>query len=269
VAATPGILPADSPAAAGRYDSMRMGFLSFMYPWGVLLQALAIVHFLRRRPETVWLYVILFLGPPGALIYILIEVVPDLGLLRHVYDAFGRRKRITHLEAVVLENPSAGNYEELGDLYLEEEKFARARECYDKAISPRTMHQDPIYRRAVAAIHLNDFSAAVKDLEQVTAREPKYDSYRATALLAHAYANTSRAEEAETLFRQATEMSTLSETYLNYATFLVSQNRLPEARQWVERILAKKPTMPRYLQRRERPWFRKASALLKRLRTVS
>ena len=63
-----------------------------MYPWGVLLQALAMVHFLRRRPETVWMYVILFLGPPGALIYILIEVVPDLGLLRHVYDAFGRRR---------------------------------------------------------------------------------------------------------------------------------------------------------------------------------
>ena len=43
----------------------------------------------------------------------------------------------------------------------------------------------------------------------------------------------------------------------------------PEARQWAERILAKKPTMPRYLQRRERPWFRKANALLKNLRKVS
>ena len=127
------------------------------------------------------MYAILFLGPPGALIYILIEVVPDLGLLRHVYDAFGRRKRITQLEAVVLENPSAGNYEELGDLYLEEEKFARARECYDKAISPRTTHNDPIYRRGVAAIHLNDFVAAVSDLEHVTSREPSYDSYRAIA----------------------------------------------------------------------------------------
>ena len=243
-----------------------MGFLSLMYPWGVLLQALAIVHFLRRRPETVWMYVILFLGPPGALIYILIEVVPDLGLLRHVYDAFGRRKRISQLEAVVLENPSAGNYEELGDLYLEEEKFARARECYDKAISPRTTHLDPIYRRGVAAIHLNDFTAAVADLEHVTAREPRYDSYRAVALLAHAYANTGRAEEADALFQQATAMSTSSETYLNYATFLASQNRTGEARQWAERVLAKKPTMPRYLQRRERPWFRKASALLKRLK---
>ena len=44
-----------------------------------------------------------------------------------------------------------------------------------------------------------------------------------------------------------------------------SQNRTAEARDWAQRLLARKPTIPRYLQRRERPWFRKASALLKRL----
>ena len=43
---------------------------------------------------TVWLYVIIFLGPIGALAYIGMEVVPDLGLLRQSFDAFGRRKRI-------------------------------------------------------------------------------------------------------------------------------------------------------------------------------
>ena len=32
-----------------------------------------------------------------------------------------------------------------------------------------------------------------------------------------------------------------------------------------QRILAKKPTMPAYLRRRERRWFRRASALLKQL----
>ena len=244
-----------------------MGFLSFFFPWGVLLQGLAIVHFIRRRPETVWLYVIVFLGPPGALIYIVVEMVPDLGLLGHVFDSFGHRKRISHLEAVVLQNPSAGNYEELADLYLEEQKYARARECYDKAISPRTAHHDPIYRRAIAAIQMNDFAAAVPDLELVTSREPKYDSHRAVALLAHAYANTGRAAEADAFFRQATELSTLCETCVNYATFLAAQNRPAEARQWAEAVLASKAAMPRYLQRRERPWFRKASALLKRLPT--
>jgi hypothetical protein len=242
-----------------------MGFFSLLFPWGVLLQALAIVHFIRRRPENFWLFIIVFLGPLGALIYIAIEVIPDLGLLRQVYDALGRRKRIEHLEAVVQENPSAGNYEELGDLYLDEGKFARARDCYNKAISPRTTHPDPVYRRGVASISLNDFEAAVPDLEAVTSSDSRYDSHRAIALLAHAYAMTGKADKAETLFREATEKSTLSETYLNYAAFLISQNRPGEARQWAQAVLTRKATMPAYLRRRERPWFRKANALLKRL----
>jgi len=241
-----------------------MGFFQF-FQWGLLLQALAIVHFIRRRPDTFWLYVIIFLGGLGALVYIVVEVVPDLGLLRQVFDAHGRRKRISMLEALVVENPASGNYEELGDLYLDEQKYLRAKECYDKAISSRNTDLDPIYRRGIAEVHLSDFGAAVADLELVTSREPRYDSHRAIALLAHAYANTGQTEKAESLFRQVTEVSTLSETYFNYATFLASQNRPGEAREWAQRILAKKPTMPRYLQRRERPWFRKANALLKRL----
>jgi hypothetical protein len=244
-----------------------MGFFSFLFPWGVILQALAIVHFIRRRPETLWLYAIIFLGPVGALIYIVVEVIPDLGLLRQFYDAFGRRKRIAHLEALVQQNPSAGNYEELGDLFLDEGKFERARECYTKAISPRTLHPDPIYRRGIASIQLNDFPAAVPDLEQVTARDARYDSHRAIALLAHAYGMTGSLDRAEALFRQAVEVSTLSETYLNYASFLIAQNRPQEALPWVQAVIAKKATMPRYLRRRERPWFSKANALLKRLRT--
>jgi hypothetical protein len=241
-----------------------MGFFGLLFPWGLILQAVALIHFMRRRPDNVWLMIIVFLGPLGALVYIFMEVVPDLGLLRLVYDSFGRKKRIKQLEAVVLENPAAGNYEELADLLLDEGKFARARECYDKAI---TSHgdPDPIYRRGIAEIQLRDFAAAVTDLEEVTARDSKYDFNRAIALLAHAYANTGRPERAEALFKEATDRSTLSETYLNYSAFLASQNRIPEAREWAQRVLARKSTIPRYLQRRERPWFRKAAALLKRL----
>jgi hypothetical protein len=97
-----------------------MGFFSFLFPWGLILQAVALVHFIRRRPDTIWLWVIIFLGPLGALVYIAMEIVPDLGLLRQAFDAMGRRKRVAQLEAIVLENPSVGNYEELADLYMDE-----------------------------------------------------------------------------------------------------------------------------------------------------
>ena len=108
-------------------------------------------------------------------------------------------------------------------------------------------------------------SAAIPDLERVIAKDRKYDFYRALGLLAHCYANTGQPEKAEALFQQTTQISTLSETYFNYASFLSAQGRNAEAREWAQRIMAKRPTMPGYLKRRERPWFRRASALLKRV----
>lgn len=243
-----------------------MGFFaSLFYPWGIILQVVAIVHFIRRRPDGYWLWVILLLGPLGALVYIFVEILPDAGLLRQSFKVFPRRSRIRELEAAILDNPSAGNYEELADLYLEDGNFARARQCYDKAISSRTDSPDPFYRRGIAELEMGDFSAALPDLERVVRQDPKYDFHRGKGLLAHAYARTGNIEQAQNLFREAVQISTLSETYYNYATFLASQERYVEAREWAQRILAKKPTMPGYLKRRERPWFRRASGLLKKL----
>ena len=241
-----------------------MGFFGFFYPWGIILQAIALIHFIQRRPHHMWLWAILVL-PPGALLYIVIEVLPDLSLLRQAVDRFGRRKRIRGLEALVLANPSPGNYEELGELYLDQRNYARARECYDKALARPGEYLDAHYRRSLALLHLGDAAAATQDLELVVGREPKYDSHRAMALLGHVCALTGDVERADGFFARAAQSSTLPETHYNYASFLAAQGRADEAREWADRILAHRASMPLYVRRRERPWFRKAKALLKRL----
>jgi hypothetical protein len=243
-----------------------MGILTHLfYPWGILLQAVAIIHFIRRRPNTYWLYAILFLGPIGALVYIFAEVLPDAGLMRGAFQVFPRRKRINQLEMAILDNPSGGNYEELGNLYLDDGKLQLARDAFNKAIAARVDTPDCFYRRGVCALKLGDAAAALPDLERVVAKEPGYDFRRAGGLLAHAYAQTGQKEKAEALFRQVTALSTSSETYLNFAELLASEGNNVEAREWAQKVLAKKPTMPGYLRRRERPWFRSANALLKRV----
>jgi hypothetical protein len=245
-----------------------MGLLSSLfYPWGFVLQGLAIVHFIRRRPDNYWFYVIIFLGPIGAVVYLLVEALPDIGLVGQSFKVFPRRKRINQLESIIRDNPSPGNYEELGDLYMDDGKFPQAREAFDKAIAARADTPDPFYRRAVCAIQMNDFAAARPDLERVVAKEPDYDFQRAAALLAHVYAHTEQKEKAEALFRQVTTTSTLSETYLNFADLLASEQRNAEAREWAQKVLDKKPTMPSYLRRRERSWFRRAKEMLKNLPT--
>src|SRR5580693_8301335 len=203
-----------------------MGFLSYLfYPWGIILQGLAIVHFIRRRPDNYWIFIILFLGPLGAIIYLLVEAVPDIGLVGQSFKVFPRRKRIRKLEAAIHDNPSAGNYEELGDLYMDDGNLTQARAAFDKAIAARADTLDPFYRRGVCAILLGDAAAALPDLERAVSKEPDYDFGRAAGLLAHAYALTGEKEKAEALFRQATTLSTSSETYLNFAALLASEGR--------------------------------------------
>ena len=114
-------------------------------------------------------------------------------------------------------------------------------------------------------MQLGDAAAALPDLEQVVAKDFGHDFYRAAGLLAHAYALTGQKERAEALFRKVTITSTLSETYLNFADLLASEGRNAEAREWAQKVLDKKPNMPAYLRRRERPWFRRAKEVLKRV----
>jgi hypothetical protein len=234
------------------------------YPYGIILQAIAILHFARRRPDTFWLWIIIIGGGLGAAAYIVIEVIPDAGLLRSTFQIFPRRRHIKQLEAAIVDNPSVGNYEELGYLYLEDKKYGQARACFDRIIAQADT-TDPRYRRALAALELGDYPAAVADLEQVVAADSKFDYNRATALLAFALGKVGQTDRALALFAEVTQVSTLSETEYNYASLLAQVGRAAEARELAERLLRKKVTMPSYLRRRERPWFRRASALLRRL----
>ena len=67
---------------------IMMSLSYLFYPWGFIFQGLAIVHFIRRRPDTYWLWIILMGGGLGALVYIVVEVAPDLGLLRDSFKVF-------------------------------------------------------------------------------------------------------------------------------------------------------------------------------------
>src|SRR6202034_588597 len=159
-----------------------------------------------------------------------IEAAPDLNFLGHQSArGFSRRKRIRELEALVQVNTAVGNYEELGDLYMDEGHLPQAHAAFDKAIAAGSTTVDPFYKRGACAVLMGDAAASILDLERVVAAEPDYDFHRAAGLLAQAYALTGQKDRAEALFRQATETSTMSETYLNFAELLAREGRTAEA----------------------------------------
>jgi hypothetical protein len=241
--------------------------ISHFFSWGlpgILLVVLALVHFFRRQPSFYWLYLILFLGPLGALIYLAIEVLPELrdpGAFRFLE----RGRRMREVEADIRSNPSAGNYEELGLLRLDKGDWSGARACFDRALAQRTDSLDPFYRRGLAEVELGDYAAARADLERVVTADPAYDFQRATGLLAYCDWKTGDIDRAQRLFAQVLRTSTLTETQLHYAEFLAGTGQRAEAKKQTLRIRDKRAGMPGFQRRRERKLFRRNSALLRKL----
>jgi hypothetical protein len=242
-----------------------LGLHYLFYPWGLILQVVALVHFFRRRPNGFWIIVIFFGGFLGALVYVVVEMLPDAALLRHTYQGYGRRSRIAVVARDILDNPSAANLEELGELYWDEKEYAKAREAFDRAIATRSDSPHSFYRRGLCTMELGESAVALPDFEHVVRTDPKFDSYRAQLMLAKAYIATGREQDAGPLLTEVIQHSNTPEALYTYAAFLKSQNRPAEARDWVQQLLQKQRTLPRYWQRIERPWFRKGETLLKEL----
>jgi hypothetical protein len=243
-----------------------MGVLGHLiYPWGLIVQGVALWHFVKRRPEGYWLWIIIFGGVLGAGVYVVAEMIPDLGLLHGTFEGFGRKSRIQTLEAQILDNPSVGNLEELAELYFDNRDYGKALESLNRAIAARSDSPHAFYLRAKAALGMDNYSGAIPDLEYVVGKDVKFDYYRATGLLGDAYAKVGDLEKAAYYFAPAVQYSTTPEMLYNYANYLKVSGRKEEAQNWAKKLVAKKKTLPRYMQRVERPWFRKGKSLEKEL----
>jgi hypothetical protein len=257
---------AEEEAESGLWSKLASLAGYFTHWWAIVLQVIAVVHLIRRGGAFFWFFIIFMGGWIGALAYVIIEILPEAELLRDAYLRRERKAQIEQLRTEILDNPSAGNFEELAELYMDQREWAQARDAYDHAIAARSDSLLSFYNRALCALKLNDPAGAIEDLEHVVRSDGRFQSYRAAALLAHAYALRGRAEDAEALFVQVVPHSDTLETMYYYACFLKSQGRSQQARRWAGKILHKLHTMPRAFQRRERDWQHKAKALLKELK---
>lgn len=257
VVAAPADAPDEEPAPSRSFSG-----LSRFFGFGFLLQVAALIHWAKKRPAAFWLWIVIIGGFIGALAYFLIEGLPDLRGVGQSLKGPTRRKRIRELQAIVLDNQAAGNYEELGELLLLEMRWAEARAAFDHALTSRSDSIDPFYRRAIALFELGEAEAAVRDLERVIAADPKYDYSNAYCLYGRALAKSGRSAEAMTVFERLAE-STASETLYAAAEFFANNGRPDQARELAGRIVAREVTMPAYQRRRDRVWIRKARALLR------
>ena len=130
------------------------------------------------------------------------------GLASSIVQSLRRRAPRIARGLAVLEQSSAGNYEELADhIYMEEDNF-RARD-YDKGHFVAHRFTDPFTGVESAKSNWVSYALPCRTSKRVVQKDPGYDFHRAKGLLAHAHANSGQPSKAD-LFRQAVAISTLS-----------------------------------------------------------
>ena len=215
------------------------------YPYGIVLQAIAIVHFARRRADTYWL-----LDHPhrrrrsAPRPTSSSRSCPTRDCCATSFQVFPRRSQIKELQAAIIDNPSIGNYEELGDLYLEDGQLrAGARmlrqghrvETPTRPI-PSTAGRSPNWPSTIR-------QAAVTDLEEVyrSRSEVRLSARGGAARARPGQDGDRRSGRAEGLRRRAASSRPLSETQYNYARALAEHGQKAEAQaSGRERMLRKK-----------------------------
>src|SRR5213082_3391235 len=229
-------------AAFGQQGTLHGSWIGHLFGYGFLFQVAAVIHWSRKRPEAFWRWIIIIGGIIGALAYFLINGLPDFRNLQRTLRGPARRKRIHVLRVLVIQNPSAGNYEELGELLLEDKRYREARDAFDRALSERTDSIDPFYRRGIAEFELRDDEAAITDLRRVTAVDWKYDFSKAAYLLGQALGRLGHTEEAMAVFDRIAQSATGAEPLVSAAQFFADHGRPAEA---LEIPLASPCVMPR------------------------
>lgn len=243
-----------------------MDWLFSSYGFTVVLQVLALVHYFRNRPEWYWFFVIVFVFPPiGPIVYLFVEVLPGWNWRLPVIDAFERKKRRQWLEKMVVDAPTQETMARLATMVAKEGDHERAVQLFTDALDREPDELEARFGRGASLAALGRPKEAVEDLRRVVEQDPSFKFYRAALELAAVYETLGEDEQAAKTYQAILDRTTVSGAYYGLGALQAKHGNQDEAKRLLQEILAKQPGLPRYLRRQERPWVRKAKAMLKTL----
>jgi hypothetical protein len=245
-----------------------------LYGFSVLCTVACIVHVLRTRQATTWIWVlaVLFMFPfIGPLVYFCAIVLPDLmgtrsgrRAVRGLRDTLNPEGDLRRLENEVKVTGDVGSRQRYADELVRLGRPAEAVDIYKSCLTG-VFADDPKlllgYARTLFAA--GDPAGARRTLDELIGKNPDFKSADGHLLYA-------RALESEGDFEKAlSEYATLAgyfpgaEAAVRYAKLLKRQGQVSHARQVLEGLLDRAKYAPAHYKRAQREWLDEAAAELR------
>lgn len=196
-------------------------------------------HAVRTGRDSMWLWIILMFQPIGGLVYIALNVVPDVfgGTTARRFSMAARETLDPHREyrearAACDDTPTVRNQSRLAAAAMHMGRYGEAEGLY-RAAAQGVHADDPalLLGLANALLELKRPADALEVLERLGQDEANGRTPVAALALGRAYEGLGRVEEADTALQWAAQRLPGFEGLARYAAFMARNGRRDEARE--------------------------------------
>jgi hypothetical protein len=247
-------------------------FVSFVYPIAVIaLTVFCLIHVFKTGREWWWALIILFFHLIGPLIYLIVEVLPDLRAGRGLFSGSGLRasppaspqSNLKQLEKQVEEAPTVDNRRRLAEAHFDLEHYRKAAEIYRDCLSG-PYEDDPTMRwmLAQAEFEIGNHEATLELLDKLD--EQGYRDYKNERALLRAKALAAQGERDLAIRTLRPVVSILSGQEARYylGKWLLQEGEAEEGRKLLEEVKASGGNYSGVMRKRQQKWIDKAREAL-------
>ncbi len=241
---------------------------NYFYIITIVLQAICVLHCIRRGRQNNWIWLIVFLPLIGCLIYFFTEIVTRREMQNvqaGVGAVFNPGGRIRKLEENLKFSDAFHNKVALADAYLEVGQTNRAIDLYESSLQGNFEENEHVLYQLIIAYSLVNRFEDIIPLAKKIYKRPQFARSKAHIVYAMALANTGNAELAETEFKTMKARFANFEARYQYSLFLSRSNRQEEARQLFEQIVDEAPHLTPVERNYNRAWIAQAKDELRKM----
>ena len=219
-----------------------------------------------RREEWIWsLFIFLGFGISALFYYFLVYRNAPSTTRGFELPGAHDRKRIKELEAQIHHLDKAHHHLQLGDVYFQQGKLAKAETSYRASLERDAEDIDARAHLGQCLLRQKKPAEARPLLEKVCAENPNHDYGHSLMALAETLMALGEADAAITVWQQVLEQHDYARARVQLAELFLTKNLTDRAHAEVEEVLSGDVHAPAFQRQRDKVWIRRARKLRRQL----
>lgn len=236
------------------------------YTITIILQAICVIHCIRKRNQQNWIWLIVFLPLIGCIAYLFSEVITRRNIRdvqAGVGEVFSPSGSVRKLEENLRFSDTFSNRVALADAYLNTGQTQRAIDLLEDSLQGAFAENELGLSKLIIAYYREKrYDDVIKAAEKIY-RLPQFARSKAHILYAASLGHTLQVQKAETEFQKMNGRFGNFEARYYYALFLRTNNRADEAHKVLSQVTEEIPQLSPVEKRYNREWLQLSKEALK------